>query len=286
MDEFYPNLERLRKSNSSRRDKIPSMKVRILILALSLALFSCTPTLPAANPTPRTLTVFAASSLTDAFQEIGKNFETAHPGLQVTFNFGGSQTLRTQLEQGARADVFASANTKEMDTLVSGGFVAADTPTIFLTNKLLVILPAKNPANITYLHDLSKPGLKLVLAAEGVPVGKYARQALDRMDQSFGAGFKDQVLANVVSNEENVKQVVAKVQLGEADAGIVYVSDAAAAPDLKMLEIPDEDNVIAKYPIVTLVQSPEPELARDFVAYMLSPEAQAVLQKWGFLPVK
>lgn len=265
-------------------DKIRCMKLAALILTVSLGLVSCAPV--SLKPAPQTLTVFAASSLTDAFTEIGKNFEAAHPGLAVTFNFGGSQALRTQIEQGAQADVFASANAKEMDTLVSGGFVDAGAPAIFLTNKLVVILPAKNPANITRLEDLSKSGLKLVLAAEEVPVGKYARQALDNMSTSFGADFKDKVLANVVSSEDNVKQVVAKVQLGEADAGIVYVSDAVAAPELKTIEIPAGQNVIAKYPLAALEKSSDPELARAFVAYVLSPEAQAVLQKWGFLPVK
>jgi molybdate transport system substrate-binding protein len=258
----------------------------IVILALSLALFSCAPASPTAAPASGMLTVFAASSLTDAFEEIGKNFEASHPGLTVAFNFGGSQTLRTQIEQGARADVFASANAREMDTLVSGGFVDAGAPATFLTNKLVVILPAKNPANITRLQDLSKSGLKLILAAEEVPVGKYARQALDNMNASFGADFKDKVLANVVSNEDNVKQVVAKVQLGEADAGIVYVSDAVAAPELKTIGIPAAQNVIAKYPLTALGKSSDPELARAFVAYVLSPEGQAVLQKWGFLPVQ
>ena len=133
----------------------------------------------ASAPEPRTLTVFAAASLTDAFTEIGAAFEAANPGVTVTFNFAGSQALRTQIEEGAPADVFASASGKEMDTLVTGSFVAQDVPQIFLTNKLVVILPADNPAALEKLEDLAKPGIKLVLAAEEVPVGKYARQALD-----------------------------------------------------------------------------------------------------------
>ena len=124
------------------------------------------------------------------------------------------------------------------------------------------------------------------MAAEEVPVGKYARQALDAMNGQFGSDFKDKVLANVVSNEDNVKQVVAKVQLGEADAGIVYTSDAVAAPDLRTIEIPTELNVIAQYPIAPLVDSASSDLANTFVAYVLSAEGQAVLQKWGFAPVE
>jgi molybdate transport system substrate-binding protein len=241
---------------------------------------------PTSTPEPLTLTVFAASSLTDAFTEIGRNFEAANPGVTVTLNFAGSQALRTQIEQGAPADVFASASGKEMDALVTGKFVAEGTPQIFLTNKLVVILPANNPANLEKLEDLAKPGIKLILAAEAVPVGNYARQALDKMNGSFGADFKDKVLANVVSNEDNVKQVVAKVQLGEADAGIVYISDTVAAPDLKTVEIPAELNVIAKYPVAPLANSTNAELAKAFVDYVLSVEGQAILQKWGFGPIQ
>ena len=239
---------------------------------------------PTSTPEPRTLTVFAAASLTDAFTEIGQNFESANPGVAVTFNFAGSQALRTQIEEGAPADVFASANKTEMDNAIKGSFIAEDAPQIFLNNKLVVILPADSADAVSKLEYLANPGVKIVLAAEDVPVGKYARQALDTMNGSFGSDFKDRVLANVVSNEDNVKQVVAKIQLGEADAGIVYTSDAVAAPELKTIEIPAELNVIAKYPIAKLTQSPNSDLADAFIAYVLSSEGQAVLQKWGFAP--
>ncbi len=241
---------------------------------------------PTAAPEARTLTVFAAASLTDAFTEVGKYFEAANPGVTATFNFAGSQALRTQIEEGAPVDVFASASGKEMDTLVTGKFVAEGTSQVFLNNKLVVILPADNPAGLEKLEDLANPGTKLVLAAEEVPVGNYARQALDLMNGSFGTDFKDKVLANIVSNEDNVKQVVAKVQLGEADAGIVYTSDAVAAPDLKTVEIPIELNVIAKYPIAALDNTTNADLAQAFVHYVLSSEGQATLQKWGFAPAK
>jgi molybdate transport system substrate-binding protein len=235
---------------------------------------------------PKILNVFAAASLTDAFNEIGKNFEATNPGVTVTFNFAGSQALQTQIEQGAPADVFASANKTEMDALISGSYVSQDAPQIFLHNKLVVILPGDNPGGLSKLEDLAKPGIKLVLAAEEVPVGKYARQALDTMNGQFGSDFEDKVLANVVSNEDNVKQVVAKVQLGEADAGIVYTSDAVAAPELKTIEIPDDLNVIAKYPIAPLGKSANADLAKAFIEYVLSTEGQAVLQKWGFTPAE
>ena len=260
-------------------------RVSYLFFLLVLFLVGCIPAVTATSvPEPRTLIVFAAASLTDAFTELGKNFETANPGVTITFNFAGSQALRTQIEEGAPADVFASANQTEMATLVTGGHVAEGTPQVFLSNRLVVILPAENTAALTKLQDLAKPGIKLVLAAEEVPVGKYARQALDKMNGQFGSDFKDKVLTNVVSNEDNVKQVVAKVQLGEADTGLVYTSDAVAATELKTIEIPAELNVIAEYPIATLTQSTNADLADAFIAYILSADGQIILEKWGFAP--
>lgn len=242
--------------------------------------------IPTSATEPRTLNVFAAASLTDAFSEIGKNFEALHPGIKVIFNFAGSQALRTQIEEGAPADVFASASRTEMDTLITGGHITKGTPQIFLNNKLVVILPANNPARLERLEDLANSGIKIVFAAEDVPVGKYTHQFLSRMDAQFGTDFKDKVLANVVSNEDNVRQVVAKVQLGEADAGIVYTSDAVATPGLKRIEIPAEMNVIAEYPVAPLIHSSDKELAAAFIEYILSAEGQSVLQKWGFAPVE
>jgi molybdate transport system substrate-binding protein len=259
-------------------------------LLLVLFLWGCAPAAtPAANPfiatlEPRTLYVFAAASLTDAFTELGKNFETTNPGVKVSFNFAGSQALRTQIEEGAPADVFASANKTEMDALVTSAHVAKDSPKNFLSNQLVVILPADNPAGLEKLEDLARPGVKIVLAAEEVPAGKYARQLLENLNGKFGDGYQEKVLANVVSNEDNVRQVTAKVQLGEADAGIVYASDAIASPDLKRMEIPSELNVIAKYPVASIIGSPNAELANKFIAYVLSDEGKAVLKKWGFSP--
>jgi molybdate transport system substrate-binding protein len=247
------------------------------------------PTLiPATAPAPRTLTVFAAASLTDAFQEIGRDFEAVHLNVTVTYNFAGSQTLHTQLTQGAIADVFASANHPEMEGAVKDGLVAAGAPLDFVTNRLVVIVPADNPAKLQSLADLRRSGVKLVLADKTVPAGKYALQALGSMsnDPAFGSDFNTQVLANVVSYETDVKQVVAKIQLGEADAGIVYISDSIAAPELKTIEIPVSFNVVASYPLAVLAQAPNPDLAAVFIAYVLSPEGQAILKKWGFTPIK
>jgi molybdate transport system substrate-binding protein len=252
-----------------------------LLLLVILIVAGCSPT-AAPTSVPQTLTVFAAASLTEAFTEIGKSFEADNPNVTLVFNFAGSQALRTQIEEGAPADVFASANKTEMDKLIDASFIAQDAPQIFLNNKLVVILPVDNPAELNQLEDLAKPGIKLVLAAEEVPVGKYARQALDAMNGQYGTDFKDKVLANVVSNEDNVRQVVAKVQLGEADAGVVYTSDAIAASDLKTIEIPVEFNVIAEYPIAALTRSTNLQLANGFIDFVLSKEGQLILQKWGF----
>jgi len=241
---------------------------------------------PTATPKPVTLTVFAAASLTGSFGEIGKDFEAANPGVTVTFNFAGSQVLRTQIEQGAPADVFASADEKNMSTLASENLVASGASQDFATNVLIVILPPNNPANVQTLADLAKPGLKLVLGDPSVPVGNYARQILANMskDPTYGSDFSTKVLANVVSNETDVKVVVSKVNLGEADAGIVYVTDASAQPDLKSISIPNNYNVIAHYPIAALAKAPNAALASAFVAYVQSADGQAVMKKWGFSP--
>jgi len=269
-----------------------------LTLLGSIFLMACgsaaTPTaVPAtAAPTPapaaRTLTVFAAASLTQAFGEIGTAFETANPGVTVKFNFAGAQTLQAQIQAGAPVDILAPASGTYMDAAVTGGFVDEAAAEIFVANILVVILPPNNPANVQSLAELAKAGLKVVLAGATVPAGKYARQILDNMskDPAYGTDFGAKVLANVVSNETDVKQVVAKVQLGEADAGMVYVSDAIAAPTLKTIEIPAHLNVVARYPIAPLLKSANPDLAAQFVAYVLSADGQATLKKWGFTPIK
>ncbi len=239
----------------------------------------------------KTLTVFAAASLTESFTEIGKQFEAANPGVKVTFNFAGSQQLRAQLDQGARADVFASANTKEMTTaIISDSLAVSGTQHTFVTNRLAVILPKSNPGKITTLADLARPGLKIDLADPSVPVGQYALDMLAKMSQdaALGAEFKDKVVANVVSREDNVKSVVAKVQLGEADAGVVYTTDITpgAAKNLTVLDVPDKFNVIATYPIAPLRDAPNPELADQFVAWVLSSKGQQVLAQYGFTPIQ
>jgi molybdate transport system substrate-binding protein len=232
------------------------------------------------------VTVFAAASLTGAFTEIAAAFEAAHPGVNVVFNFGGTPTLRTQLEQGARADVFASANLEQMDLATAGGVIEASAST-FARNSLVIITPKDNPANVEAPADLANEGLKLVVANEDVPVGNYTRQLLMAMGKSgdFEAGFMQKVLDNVVSLESNVKQIVAKVELGEADAGVVYGTDVTpdVAANLNEIEVPDEYNVIASYPIALVKERSNEGAAQAFIDFVLSEAGQGILQKYGFL---
>lgn len=272
-----------------RSIEVAIKKITLLASICALLLSSaCTPS-AAPESSPVTLNILAAASLTEAFQEIAPAFEAAHEGVTLQFNFAGSQQLAQQLANGAPADVFASANKKQMDVAIEAGRVAADEPTPFVQNRLVVVLPADNPAGISSLADLIQPGLKIVLAAKEVPVGQYALDFLAKAgaEPALGSGYSVLVLANVVSYEENVKAVLTKVSLGEADAGIVYTSDAASATArILQIEIPDRLNVIAQYPIAVVQDSTNSDLARAFVEWVQSSESQMVLEKYGFLPVK
>lgn len=256
----------------------PAVKVASPVAAASTAAF------PAGGGA---LTVFAAASLTDAFNQMAKDLETAHPGLTIQFNFAGSQQLVSQLKEGAKADVFASANKKQMDAAVANGSIDGKAST-FTQNRLTIVVPKGNPAGIKSAADLAKSGIKLVLAAVAVPVGQYAHDsicAMNREEATYGAGFAGKVAKNIVSEEENVKSVLAKVQTGEADAGIVYTTDItpSAAKDVIQIAIPANVNIIAKYPI-TAVTGGNAELARAFIAYVLGPDGQATLKRYGFEP--
>jgi molybdate transport system substrate-binding protein len=236
---------------------------------------------------PSTLTVYAAASLTEAFRELGQTFEQQHPGLSVRFSFAGSQQLALQLDQGAPADVFASADQRWMSYLGEKGLLQGE-PAVFAHNRLVVIVPRTNPARIKRLEDLVRPRTKIVMAAEAVPAGKYSREVLEKLTQvpGFPEQYARRVLANVVSQEENVKGVVAKVQLGEADAGLVYRSDVSpsVARYVILFQIPDPYNSIATYPIAVLKSARDAEVAREFVTLAASAAGQAVLQRHGLLP--
>lgn len=234
------------------------------------------------------LTIFAAASLTDAFKELGAMLERVHPGLEVRFNFAGSQQLAVQIEQGAEADVFASADQRWMSYLQERKLLR-DSPVVFAHNRLVVIVPRANPGRVDRLIDLARPGVKLVLAAEAVPAGRYSRDLLRNLERApgFHPDFTRRVLANLVSQEENVKAVVAKVQLGEADAGVVYRSDVTggAAGKLRVLEVPESLNVRAGYPVAVVRHAGNPVAARAFTELLLSPTGQKVLERHGLVPV-
>lgn len=226
--------------------------------------------------------VFAAASLARPFQgiELGAEHE-------LRFNFAGSQQLALQLSQGAKADVFASADERWMDDVRDRDLVAGE-PRAFARNRMIVVVPAANPGRIESLADLARTGVKLVLAADEVPAGRYSREVLRRLsgDAALGADFDRRVLANVVSNEENVTAVVTRVQLGEADAGMVYASDVAPAlrERVRVLEIPAGVNVEARYFVAVLAGAPNPSGARAVVDWLLSPAGQKLLVDAGFSP--
>lgn len=269
--------------------------LHLLFLTMAFSLTGCGSQLaanqvPVAPAEPIDLNVFAAASLTDAFGEIGELFEADHPGVKPIFNFGGSQQLAQQINEGAPADVFASANHKQMNAVIEAGWIVRESQQTFAKNRLVVVHPQDNPAGLLGLKDLATPGLKLVLAAKEVPVGQYAIDFLDKAsaDTAFGATFKDDVLGNVVSYEETVKTVLTKVALGEADAGIVYLSDISGADADKVghIDIPDTLNVIASYPIAPVKESKNPDLAQAFIDLILSPTGQEILAKYNFIPIK
>ena len=238
------------------------------------------------------LLVFAASSLKDVFESLNDALEKEGVG-KVSYNFAGSQVLASQIKQGAVADVIATADEQTIDDLTSNGFVSEGTKRELATNKLVVVVaPGANP-NVTSLNDLLKTCTKIVIADSTVPAGAYTEQALDKMtaDKAMGADFKERVLANVVSRETNVRQVLAKVQLGEADAGFVYATDAkstegSSSGKVGTIEIPDEYNVVAKYYIAPVVALPHATAGLKFIKYLLTDDGQKTLQQFGFGPNK
>ena len=234
------------------------------------------------------LTVFTAASLTGAFGEMGQMYKN-ETNISVAFNFDGSQALRTQMENGAYADVFASANQKQMNAVKNDGLMNNSSIVIFTKNKLSLIVPKGNLAKIINLSDLAKPGLKIVMGTKDVPVGDYALQILNKLgnDSAYGPDYKTKVLANVISQETNVNYVVTKVALGEADVGFAYVSDITKNLTSKVdkIDIPDEYNVIAQYPMGILLESKYPLQSREFMSLVMSDKGKAVLEKYGFAPV-
>jgi len=250
------------------------MKTRLAGFAVAVITLSCGAAGGDHPPRPAgSITVFAAASLTDAFKALGASFQKANTGTDVKFNFAGSPTLVTQIEQGAQADLFASADTTNMDKLATEGFTTGVSPRVFVHNKLEIVVAANNPKRIASLADLAQPGVIYISAGPTVPAGKYASQALAK------AGVK----VTPKSLETDVKSVVSKVQLGEADAGIVYATDVkAAGVKVTGVEIPDQFNVVADYPIAAVKDTKNAATAYAFIEYAISSEGQAILASYGF----
>lgn len=252
------------------------MRIRSLLLALvplgALACGNGTSDTETDDSVTGDVTVFAAASLTDAFTALGAAFETSHPGASVTFNFAASSELVTQILEGAPADVFAAADTTTMSKLTEARDTASD-PVIFTTNRAQIVVAAGNPLAITTVADLANPDLVVIGCAPEVPCGRYATTILERAGVSVT--FK--------SLEENVRAVVAKVTLGEADAGIVYVTDVIAAGEaVDGVDIPDDLNVSATYPLVVTRSTENLVAAQAFVDFVLSPRGREILASFGF----
>ncbi|HXR27273.1 MAG TPA: molybdate ABC transporter substrate-binding protein [Candidatus Baltobacteraceae bacterium] len=251
-----------------------------------------TPTVPPASASPATtpasgsLTIYAASSLTAAFTEMKTAYQNVAPGITMTLSFGASSTLEAQIEQGAPADVFASADTSNPQKLVDKG-LAAGSITTFAGNLLTVIVPLANPAGVQTPADLAKAGLKFVAAGDTVPITKYADMLLANLAQQPGypAGYVAAVTANIVSKEDNVAAVVSKIELGEGDAAIVYVTDAdTAGAKVMTISVPAAANVPATYGAVAIKASPNAAAAAALITWLAGPGGQAILAKYGFLP--
>jgi len=263
-------------------------RLRILLVLTTLCVsFAACSASSAAPSASITLNVFAAASLTESFNEIATQYHRQHPNIALRFDFDGSQILELQLANNAPADIFASADLLYMEKASAADLVGNSQ--VFTKNKLVVIIPVNNPAHITTLKDLAKKGVKIDVASDAVPVGKYTRQVLSNMSKSseYGSTFGSSVLANVVSEEENVKAVVQKIQLGEADAGFVYPTDVtqSVSKKVKVFAILDTFNVLAQYPIAVVKHSSHSAEAQAFMKYILSANGQSVLSKYGFIGV-
>ncbi|MYE26361.1 MAG: molybdate ABC transporter substrate-binding protein [Chloroflexi bacterium] len=259
------------------------MRIRVFLpalLALSLAVWN-----GGAQDQQRTsLTIYAATSLTDVFEEIRDAFAKVNPDVEVLLNFASSSTLAAQLSAGAPADIFASANELQMENVVKAGRVKEEDVETFAHNRLALIVPADNPANVDTFEELAENGVLLVLAAPGTPIRAYTDAMLTSYNVERGEDFRARVLANLVSEESNVRQVVARVALGEADAGVVYQSDALGDIVDRVITIPiaERHNQLASYPIAPLTDAANPGLAESFLRFIRSEKARGFLAAHGF----
>jgi len=253
------------------------------LLLLVVAALGLAPPVQAAQRA--TLHVFAAASLVDAFDAMAKAFEKANPDVRVRIEYGGTQQLAAQIEHGAEADVFASADERWMAYLVGRGLVAG-APAVFAGNTLVFVTPKSNPGRVGGIKDAARSGIKVILGAESVPVGAYTRLALAKLSQdpAFGEDFGRRVLRNVVSQEENVRALVSKLALGEADAGFAYRSDVmhGTARHLNAIELPANARIVARYPIAA-ISGRQAALAGRFIDFVRSPAGQELLARENFL---
>src|SRR5256714_3793485 len=257
------------------------------LAVLSLAVVACrgvAPTQPATTAAPVELVVAAAASLRDALTQAADRYEHAYPGVRIRLDFDASSALRTQIEQGAPIDVFLSADTSNPQQLVDHRLAAAPVTTI-AHNRLVIVVPRASPIVVKTPLDLARKGVKLVAAAADVPISNYTAQLVAQLARQPGypANYADRVAANVVSREDNVRAIVAKVALGEGDAGVVYATDAAGA-SVGTVEIPAAANVTATYGGATVAASAHPAEAATFLRWLAGPAGQAVLASFGFLP--
>ena len=238
-----------------------------------------------ASPAPASLTIYAAASLKGALDAAKASYEAAHPGTTLVVSTDSSSALETKIEQGAPADVFLSADTANPQKLVAAG-LAIGTPVDFAGNVLTIIVPTANPAGITSPQDLAKSGVKVIAAGDEVPITKYATQLVANLAKQPGypADFAAAYAANIASKEDNVKAVVAKVELGEGDAGIVYVTDVKASTKVATIDLPDSANVPATYAGVVVEAAKDPAAAKAFLDWLAGPDGGAILSRFGFLP--
>ena len=259
---------------------------RLAVAAVALCLAAACGGASAASSqgsTGSTLTVLAAASLSRVFPGIGRLFARTHPGTAVRFSFGGTDLLTAQIEQGVQGDVFAGASTKYADRLLAERLVGR--PRAFCTNRLVLVVPSSNPAGITSLRDLATKDARLVIGSATVPIGAYTRTVLGNLDAAFGSTYSAKVLSHVVSDELDVESVLTKVRTGEADAGFVYVTDAAAAGSaVRRIDLPDNAQAVANYQAAAIARSTHPSLAGAFVDFLLSPVPQQALRRAGFGP--
>jgi molybdate transport system substrate-binding protein len=271
-----------------------------LLIAIAVGIGGCSPagaapapavSPPAASASVATtdpdveLTVFGAASLKGALEAAKAAYETADPGVTVTLSTDSSAALATQIGEGAPADVFLSADTTNPQKLIDAGLADGDA-IVFAGNELTIIVPTDNPAGIVTPADLARDGIRIIAAGDEVPITTYATQLVDNLAAETGdpVGFAAAYAANVASKEDNVKAVVAKIELGEGDAGIVYVTDAAASDQVMRVDVPDGANVPANYAGVVVKASPEVDAARAFLDWFAGPDGRAILASFGFLP--